>query len=125
MLGGTVAEELQDALALLAYFSDPGSSPMGKLMDLSQRDELADRVNVRILECMAPSCAHTALQKLVRQVTVVSKELDDPIHPGPSFGLELELRVGRPGRGSARAGAQPEPQRPNVAFGGSTVADGL
>ncbi|KAG1370032.1 putative Ran-binding protein M [Cocos nucifera] len=73
-----VAELLEDVVALLAY-NPPLESCVGYLLEMSQREFVADAVNAAVLSTNPnlkdpESCMHTVLEKLLRQLTLCSLE---------------------------------------------------
>ncbi|KAI9094619.1 concanavalin A-like lectin/glucanase domain-containing protein [Phlyctochytrium arcticum] len=69
-LSQELRERLQDAALLMAY-DDPHSAPTKYLLDLSQRDELAEMLNSSIIACDLPNTADSALSVLARQLILV------------------------------------------------------
>ncbi|CAN6475709.1 unnamed protein product [Victoria cruziana] len=69
---------LQDCSALLAYV-EPSESSVGYLLEMAQREVVADAVNASVL-ALNPNlkdsrgCLHSGLEKLLRQLTAASLE---------------------------------------------------
>jgi hypothetical protein len=61
-------EELEDRLVLLAY-SVPETSPLGKLMELQRREDLADELNALVVACeRRQTGVGSALERLLRHL---------------------------------------------------------
>lgn len=70
-------EKLEDAMALLAY-EEPEKSPMFYLLSVQYRQRVAESLNQAILvHANLPS--HTALERLIKQATVVRQSLSQEL----------------------------------------------
>ncbi|XP_077249779.1 SPla/RYanodine receptor (SPRY) domain-containing protein [Tasmannia lanceolata] len=94
---------LQDCIALLAY-EEPQKSPVGYLLEMAQREVVADAVNTMVLSTNphlndSQNCLHSYLEKLLRQLTACCLErraLNGD--QGEAFHLHKVLHSDKPGR---------------------------
>ncbi|XP_042491633.1 ran-binding protein M homolog [Macadamia integrifolia] len=99
----TVAGLLQDCIALLAY-EEPMKSPVGYLLDVSQREVVADAVNAMVLSTNpnmkdSPSYLQSYLERLLRQLAACCLERRS-LHgdQGETFHLQRVLQSGNEGK---------------------------